>query len=163
MQGTGVPWHFCLCQNAEHCKTASKLEKKTVNSFRYGQLYASGSGGAGRRKAASKTGDKPAATRPAAAQRPKSAAGRESGAGTRGGTAAASKSKSKVAAKIAAEATSQPSDGDPAAAAVLAELCEIYAEHVPEKTPSEVGAILAKFAGREQELLRKVKAKYCHK
>ena len=44
---------------------------------------------------------------------------------------------------------------------MLAELRQIYAEHVPEKDGAEVGKIIAKFAGREKELLGKVKAKYC--
>ena len=45
--------------------------------------------------------------------------------------------------------------------AVVAALKAIYSGHVPEKTGAEVEEIIAKFAGREQALLRKVKAKYC--
>jgi hypothetical protein len=130
-----------------NCAMLAQLEKKTVNSLRYGQLYATGSVGASRRKpAAAKLGGNSIPAGPAE-PRPRSAAG------VRGGAAAASKSKAKVAAKVAAD--------DQADAAVLAQLIEIYAEHVPDKTPTEVGEILAKFAGREHELLRKVKAKYC--
>jgi hypothetical protein len=136
-----------------NCAMLAQLEKKTVNSLRYGQLYATGSAGAGRRKpVVAKLGEKPSPAEPVAEPRPKSAAGGATGV-ARGGAAAASKSKAKVAAKVAAD--------EQADAAVLAELIEIYAEHVPDKTPSEVGDILAKFVGREQELLRKVKAKYC--
>jgi hypothetical protein len=43
---------------------------------------------------------------------------------------------------------------------VLEALRKIYAQHVPEKTAEEVEAILGKFAGREVELLGKVRAKY---
>ena len=140
-----------------NCAALAALEKKTVNSLRYGQLYATGSAGTARRKpAGAKLGGKqPLPAEPLAEPRPKS----DSDGGAKGG-AAASKSKAKVAAKIAAadQAGAVPCINN---AAMVAELCEIYAAHVPDKTPAEVGAILAKFAGREEELLTKVKAKYC--
>ena len=100
-----------------NCAQPAQLEKKTVNSLRYGQLYATttSGGGAGR-------GGKP---RPAKA-----------GAGAKGG----------------------PASCDPA---VLAALREVYAQHVPEKSAADVDAIIAKFGGREAELLGKVRAKYC--
>ncbi len=44
--------------------------------------------------------------------------------------------------------------------AVVAALRAIYSEHAPDKTAEEVEEIIAKFAGREQTLLRKVRAKY---
>jgi hypothetical protein len=109
-----------------NCAQLAQLEKKTVNSLRYGQLYAAGGG--------SRSKPRPAAV---------------------AGGGAASKSKAKVAAKI--KAASPPAPCDPA---VLAELRQIYAVHVPDKTPADVEAILAKFAGREAELLGKVKVKY---
>lgn len=131
-----------------NCAQLAQLEKKTVNSLRYGQLYASGSAGLGRRKPEAKR-----AGRPGSASRSKAAVG---GAG-----GVSSKSKVEPSVSGQSEPPPQVSDSDPAAAALVAELCEIYAEHVPDKTPAEVGAILARFAGREQELLLKVKAKYC--
>jgi hypothetical protein len=45
-------------------------------------------------------------------------------------------------------------------AAVAMELRAIYATHAPEKSDADVKRILASFAGREAELLSKVKAKY---
>ena len=99
-----------------NCAQPAQLEKKTVNSLRYGQLYATTSGGGAGR------GGKP---RPAKA-----------GAGAKGG----------------------PASCDPA---VLAALREVYAQHVPEKSAADVDAIIAKFGGREAELLGKVRAKYC--
>ena len=53
-----------------------------------------------------------------------------------------------------------PPSAVPCDPAVLAALRAIYAEHVPEKTSSDVEAILGRFAGREAVLLRKVRAKY---
>jgi hypothetical protein len=43
---------------------------------------------------------------------------------------------------------------------VREELLRIYGEYCPSKGSAEVEAILAKFAGREGILLRKVRAKY---
>jgi hypothetical protein len=54
----------------------------------------------------------------------------------------------------------KPPSAVPCDPAVLAALRAIYAEHVPEKTSSDVEAILERFAGREAVLLRKVRAKY---
>lgn len=54
----------------------------------------------------------------------------------------------------------KPPSAVPCDPAVLAALRAIYAEHVPEKTSSDVEAILGRFAGREAVLLRKVRAKY---
>jgi hypothetical protein len=45
----------------------------------------------------------------------------------------------------------------------LVELRAIYSEYCPKKTLADVDVILAKFSGREVELLAKVKAKYCEK
>ena len=94
-----------------NCAQPAQLEKKTVNSLRYGQLYATTTSGK---------------ARPAKA-----------GAGAKGGRGAS---------------------WDPA---VLAALREVYATHVPEKSAADVDAIIAKFGGREAELLGKVRAKYC--
>ena len=42
-----------------------------------------------------------------------------------------------------------------------AELRAIYSKYCPEKTPEAVNGILARFSGREVELLAKAKARYC--
>jgi len=52
---------------------------------------------------------------------------------------------------------------DPRALKVREELERIYRDHCPEKSESEVASILLKFAGREEELLPKVRAKYLPK
>ena len=43
---------------------------------------------------------------------------------------------------------------------VKGELRSIYRQHVPEKSVSDVEAILQKFAGKEEDLLAKVRRKY---
>ena len=48
-------------------------------------------------------------------------------------------------------------------AAIAAELLEVFAEHAPEKSAGDVQRMLAKFPGREAELLSKMKEKYGHK
>ena len=88
------------------------------------------------------------------------AGGRRGGAeksmlGKSGGASAAGGSKPWQRGKRRAAAAAAPSDP-----AVLAALRAIYAEHVPEKTAEEVEEILARFAGREAVLLKKVRAKY---
>ena len=54
--------------------------------------------------------------------------------------------------------------GDGASAAktqaVIAGLKAIYKAHVPDKDEADVEDIIARFAGREEVLLRKVRAKY---
>lgn len=45
-------------------------------------------------------------------------------------------------------------------AEVVKEIRSVYSTYVPEKTRQQVDEILAKFVGREEELLRKVKKKY---
>ena len=40
------------------------------------------------------------------------------------------------------------------------ELFRIYSEHCPEKSEADVSKIIGKFAGREEELLIKVRRKY---
>jgi hypothetical protein len=57
--------------------------------------------------------------------------------------------------KPAPGATAAPCDPE-----IVAALRAIYAEHVPDKTSEDVEAILTKFAGREEMLLGKVRAKY---
>lgn len=52
------------------------------------------------------------------------------------------------------------SGGSAAAAEVEGELRQIYGRYAPEMLP-KVSSVLAKFAGREHELLQKVQAKYC--
>jgi hypothetical protein len=44
--------------------------------------------------------------------------------------------------------------------AIREELALIYSKAAPEKSESDIDAILCKFSGREQELLEKVKSKY---
>jgi len=63
---------------------------------------------------------------------------------------------------------SSPSQPDPKAkpkakSKVQEELEQIYRDHCPEKSETEVASILVKFAGREQELLLKVRDKYLPK
>ena len=53
-----------------------------------------------------------------------------------------------------------PLRAKPCDPAVLDALRKVYAEHVPEKTAEAVDVIIEKFAGREAELLGKVRAKY---
>ena len=43
---------------------------------------------------------------------------------------------------------------------VKGELRSIYRQHVPEKSVAEVEIILQKFAGKEEDLLAKVRRKY---
>lgn len=52
------------------------------------------------------------------------------------------------------------SGGSAAPAEVEGDLRRIYARLAPEMLP-KVSSVLAKFAGREHELLQKVQAKYC--
>jgi len=93
-----------------------RLEKMTLNSLRYGQLFAEGAA--------------------------ESAVGRPA----------------PVAKRLAANRTVQKNT--PCAPEVREEVQRIYREQCPEKTVEELEAILVKFSGREEELLRKVREKY---
>ena len=73
------------------------------------------------------------------------------------------KKKQKVLLRQASHAVLWVDDKERAIKLQLAELRAIYSEYCPEKTPADVDVILAKFSGREVELLAKVKAKYCEK
>ena len=54
----------------------------------------------------------------------------------------------------------EPAAEEPCDPEVLANLRAIYSEHVPEKSAAEVEEIIAKYKGREQRLLDKVRKKY---
>eukprot|EP00415_Alexandrium_ostenfeldii_P004311 UN4311 len=117
---------------------ASNLERMTTNALRYGQLFAAGRKGGGGAAAAAAAAAVTAATKPSALS---SAAG-----------VVKPWMKEK---KVVSEET--PVEALPA---MLEELRALYAKHCPEKSADEVDVILLRFAGREAELLAKVKAKY---
>jgi hypothetical protein len=54
----------------------------------------------------------------------------------------------------------EPAVEEPCDPELLASLRAIYREHVPEKSAAEVEEIIAKYTGREQKLLDKVRKKY---
>ena len=114
---------------------AAELERMTLNSLRYGQMYATGAAGGKKAKAATTKG----ATRGGGAPKPWERKGRGKGEGS---------------------STGAPATPQPCALAVLAALRAVYREHAPAKSAEDVEAILRKFEGREEWLLGKVKAKY---
>ena len=111
---------------------AAELQKGTINALRYGQLYAGARGGGGGSSS----------SRQARSMLGNSVDGRA--------PRAAGGSKPWLTAAAA----------KPCSPAIVAALRAIYAEHVPDKTSEDVEAILTKFAGREEMLLGKVRAKY---
>lgn len=75
-------------------------------------------------------------------------------------TATASATKKKRAGGGGARKKKPPLRAKPCDPAVLDALRKVYAEHAPEKTAEAVDVIIERFAGREAELLGKVRAKY---
>lgn len=96
---------------------AEYLLKKTLNTLRYGQMFATSSGST--KEAAAPVRGQPAASLPAAG--------------------------------------APPAKSDPA---IRMEVRSLYRQFCPEKSDREVETILCRFAGREEELLAKARAKY---
>jgi hypothetical protein len=121
----------------------ARLGRATLNSLRYGQMYAgAGAGGGGKSKGSTYSRGK--GKYPERVRREVSSG---KGAGGGAGTGTSERGGFGFAAM----------DPDEAKAVLV----EIYRKaHCPDKTEEDVSRLLAKFAGRERTLIQKVRGKY---
>merc|ERR1712232_582663 len=115
---------------------AGSIEKRTINSLRYGQMFAGTSAG-GVGVAVGGTCNVVSGSSKRAVQ--KMVAKENNPQGSHVPVSALSKEELQR---------------------ITLDIQDVYKQHCPEKTEAEVNEILVKFKGREKELLSKVRSKY---
>jgi len=132
---------------------AGNLERMTLNTLRYGQMFAS------------TTGQSPATKGKGPAPVAKESTGAKAkGLAPDGMVSAAADGRVPAPARMgSARANGKipaPVANESAGAKIREELMSLYREHCPDKSEQEVQTIIHRFAGRETELLQKAREKY---